>query len=137
MSEENVEAVRGVYERWSAGDVQDAGDLSEPHVVLVVRPALGPDSPEGATYVGTDAVGEYTRDTLLRTWTDLTMEAEEIVGAGDTVLASVHVSGVGRASGASTEMHFFMLWTFRGGKVIRFESFRERAAAVDASGLSE
>src|SRR5262245_51233663 len=137
MSEENVEVVRGVYERWSAGDFHAAVDLFDPHVVLVVRPALGPDSPEGATYVGTDAVGEYTRDTLLRTWTDLTMEAEEIVGAGDTVLASVRVSGVGRACCESTEMQFFMLWTCRGGKVIRFESFRERAAALEAAGLSE
>src|SRR5262245_8216448 len=137
MSEENVEVVRGVYERWSAGDFHAAVDLFDPHVVLVVRPALGPDSPEGATYVGTDAVGEYTRDTLLRTWTDLTWKAEEIVGAGDTVLASVHVSAVGRATGASPERHFSMLWTFGGGRVIRFESFRERAAALEAAGLSE
>jgi ketosteroid isomerase-like protein len=135
MSEESVEIIRRVYERWSAGDFRAAVDLFDPHAVLVVRPALGPDSPDGETYLGTEAIAEYTRDTPLRTWTDLTMEAEEIVAAGDSVVVSVR--GVGRASGASTEMHFFMLWTFRGPKVIRFESFRERAEALKAAGLSE
>ena len=34
-------------------------------------------------------------------------------------------------------MHFFTLWTLRGGKVIRIESFRERAEALEAAGLRE
>jgi ketosteroid isomerase-like protein len=137
MSEEDVETIRAVYERWSEGDLRAALDLFDPHVVLVVPAALLPDSPDGGTYLGTEAIAGYTRDALLRTWTDLTMEAEEIVAAGDSVLASVRVCGVGQASGASTEMRFFMLWTFRGRKVIRFESFRERAQALEAAGLRE
>jgi ketosteroid isomerase-like protein len=65
------------------------------------------------------------------------MEAEELVEARDTVLVSVRQSGVGRASGVPAELRYFTLWSFRGGKVIRIESFRQRSEALEAAGLSE
>jgi hypothetical protein len=34
-------------------------------------------------------------------------------------------------------MRYFTLWTFRGRKVIRIESFPERAQALEAAGLRE
>jgi uncharacterized protein len=135
MSQENVEVVRAVYERWSEGDFRAAVALFDPHVVLVLGGGFGPDSPD-ATYLGAEAVSAYTRE-LLETWPDLTMEAEEIVPAGDSVVVSVHQHGVGSASGVPTEMRFFTLWTFRGRKVIRLESFRERTEALEAVGLRE
>jgi ketosteroid isomerase-like protein len=137
MSQENVEVVREVYERWSEGDFRASVELFDPHVVLVLRPEFGPDSPDAVTYLGPEAIAAYTRDNLLKTWTDFTMKAEEIVAAGESVLVGVHQHGVGRASGVPTEMRFFTLWTFRGGKVIRIESFPERAEALEAAGLRE
>lgn len=62
------------------------------------------------------------------------MEAEQLVAAGDSVLAGVRQRGVGTTSGVSTEMRYFTLWSFRGGKVIRLESFRERAEARRRAG---
>ena len=59
------------------------------------------------------------------------------VATGDTVLVNVHQSGVGRASGIQTDMRYFTLWSFRGRKVIRIESFRDRADALEAVGLRE
>ena len=132
MSEENVETVRSVYERWSEGDFRASVDLLDPHVVVV----LGPEFPDAGTYSGTDAVAAYTRG-LLEPWTHFTIEAEELVAAGDSVLVGVRQRGVGSTSGVPTELRYFMLWTFRGRKVIRIESYRERAEALEAAGLSE
>jgi ketosteroid isomerase-like protein len=84
MTQENVKIVRAVYERWSEGDFRAHVDLLDPHVVLV----LGPDFPEAGMHSGIEAVAEYTRG-LLEPWTHFTMEAEEIVAAGDSVLAGV------------------------------------------------
>jgi ketosteroid isomerase-like protein len=137
MSQENVEIVRTVYERWSEGDLRATVDVFDPKVLLVVPSGFGPDSPEGGTYLGTEAIAAYTRESLLEVWADLTMEADEIEAVGGCVLASVRVRGVGRTSGVPTEMHYFQLWSFRGRKVIRFESFRERAEALEAAGLRE
>jgi ketosteroid isomerase-like protein len=74
---------------------------------------------------------------LLGTVRDLTMEAEELVPAGDSVLAKVHQGGVGSKSGLPIDVRYFTLWSFRGDKVIRIESFVERAEALEAAGLRE
>ena len=137
MSEENVEIVRAVYERWSEGDFRASVDLLDPHVVLVLRPEFGPDFLKAGRYIGPEGVAAYTRD-LLKPWTHLTMDAEEFVAAGDSVLASVRQRGfLGSTSGVPTELRFFTLWSFRGRKVIRLESFRDRAEALEAAGLRE
>ena len=65
------------------------------------------------------------------------MEAEEIVEAGDGVLVDVRQRGVGRTSGVPVELRYFTLWSFRARKVIRIQSFRDRAEAFEAAGLSE
>ena len=51
------------------------------------------------------------------------------------MLAAVRQRATGNTSGAVTEMRSFMVWSFRGGKVIRFETFRDRPDALDAVGL--
>jgi ketosteroid isomerase-like protein len=132
MSQENVEAVRAVYERWSEGDFRASVHLFDPHVVLVLRPEF----PDAGTYLGPEAVAAYTRG-LLEPWTHFTMEAEELVASGDSVLARVRQRGVGSTSGVSTELRYFMLWSFRGSKVIRLESIRGHAEALEAAGLRE
>ncbi len=132
MSEENVEAIRAVYEGFGNGDFRASLDVFDPHVLFVQNPGL----PESGTYLGLKRLAEYTRG-FLEPWTHITIEAEEITDAGDTVVAAVYQRGVGIESGARTEFRYFQVWSFRGGKVIRFENFRERSEALDAAGLSE
>ena len=131
MSQANVETVRAVYEGWSEGDFRASAEVLDPHVVLVVHPGF----PDAGTYVGVEAIAAYTRAAMLETWTRFTVEAEELVAAGDTVLATVRQHGVGRTSGVSAEMRYFTLWSLRAGKVIRIESFRDRSEALAAAGL--
>ena len=138
MSQENVEIVRAVYDRYREGDFRASADLLDPHVILVLGKTgqWGLDIPEGGCYVGREGVAEYTRG-LLKPWNAFSMEAEEIVAVGDSVLVNVHQRGVGRTSGVPTELRYLTLWSFRGRKVIRIESFRERHEALEAIGLSE
>jgi ketosteroid isomerase-like protein len=137
MSQENVEIVRAIYERFGEGDFRASADLLDPHVVLVLRPEFGPEFSGAGTYLGAGAVAAYTREHVLGPWADFRMKAEEILAVGDTVLVSVHQRGVGRAGGVPTELRYFTLWSFRGRKVIRIESFRDRAAALEAAGHQE
>jgi uncharacterized protein len=132
MSAENVEAVRSVYERWGNGDFSASVPLFDEHVLFL----LGPEFPDAGTYVGPEAVAEYTRG-LLEAWTRFTLEAEEIIDAGDSVVVGVLQSGVGGSSGTPTEFRYFQVWSFRGPKAIRLEAFRERADALAAVGIAE
>jgi uncharacterized protein len=131
MATDTVEIVRSIYERWAKGDFASKFDLVDPHIVFV----LSPEFPDAGTYVGSEALAAYTRG-FLEPWTRLTIEAEELVPAGDSVLATVLQRGTGDASGAATELRYFQLWTCRGEKVIRLENFRRRDEALAAAGLA-
>jgi ketosteroid isomerase-like protein len=139
MSQENVEIVRRIYERYSEGDFTGSAEVLDRHAVLVLAESLdwGPETPDSGMYVGVESIASYTRDYLLAPWEGLTMKAEELIAAGDTVFVSVSQAGVGPASGVPAQMQYFTLWSFRGSKVIRIESFRKRDEALEAAGLSE
>jgi ketosteroid isomerase-like protein len=130
MSPGNVEVLRGVYERWSQGDFNAGVALFDLRIVFV----MGPGFPEAGTYVGLGEVREYMRG-FLEPWVRITIEAEELTEAGDSVVARVLQSGAGTGSGVRTEFRYFQVWTFRGDRVIRFETFRERDDALRAVGL--
>jgi len=132
MSEENVEAIRAVYERFSKGDFRASLDVVDPHVLFVLPSGF----PESGTYLGVARLVEYTRG-FLEPWTRITIEAEDIVDAGDSVVTTVRQRGVGKESGAATELRYFQVWSFRGPRVIRIENFREQAEALEAAGLRE
>jgi ketosteroid isomerase-like protein len=132
MSDQNVEAVRAVYESWGKGDFSASVPLFDEHVLFVLRPEF----PDAGTYVGPEAIAGYTRG-LLEAWTRFTLEAEEIIDAGDGVVAAVLQRGVGDSSGTPTEFRYFQVWSFRGQKVIRLEGFRERSEALAAAGITE
>lgn len=132
MSGETLEAVRAIYDRFGEGDFRVSLEYVDPQVVFVLPPGF----PESGTYLGIDALGDYTRE-FLEPWDQITIEAEEMIAAGDSVVAAVRQTGVGSESGAATEFRYFQVWTFRGPKVIRLENFRERSDALKAAGLSE
>jgi ketosteroid isomerase-like protein len=126
----NLEAVRGVYERWAAGDFAASLEIFDPTVVF----ELPPEFPDSGTYRGTERVREYMRG-FLEAWSRVAIEAEELRDAGDSVVAAVRQHGVGGGSGAETELRYFQVWTFSGDRVVRLENFRERAEAFAAVGL--
>jgi ketosteroid isomerase-like protein len=132
MSQENVEIVRGVYERWGQGDFRATLDVIDPWFLFVLRPGF----PESGTYLGSESLVEYTRG-FLEPWTRITIEVEEITDTEGNVFAAVRQRAIGRESGAETEFRYFQIWSFRGAKVIRLENFRERGEALEAAGLSE
>ena len=132
MSQDKVEIVRRVYERFGEGGFRASVDLLDPHIVFL----LMADAPEPEVYVGVEAVAEATRQ-LFDTWADYTLTAEGFIPAGDGVIVSVRQQGVARISGVPSDEHYFTVWSFRGPKVIRIETYPERAQALKAAGLSE
>lgn len=72
---------------------------------------------------------------LLQAWKVFTIRAEDLQEVGDTVLVAVVQGGAGITSGIESEMRYFQLWTFRGGKIIRIESIPDADEAHDAAGL--
>jgi ketosteroid isomerase-like protein len=132
MSREKVDALRAVYGEWGRGNFRAGVDLYDRHLLFVLHPGF----PEAGVYVGTDQLREYMLG-LLGAWTNFAIAAEEFVEAGDSVVVAVCQRGVGKGSGTPAELRYFTVWTFRGGTVVRFESFRDRGEALEAAGLTE
>jgi uncharacterized protein len=132
MSDEDVDAVRRIYEQWAEGNFRAGVDLYDPHILLV----QGQELPESGTYLGLDGVRDYMA-TFLEAWERVTIEAEEIFAAGDSVIAKVVQRAIGKGSGTPAELKYLQVWSFRGGRVIRLDVIRDREEALKAVGLSK
>jgi ketosteroid isomerase-like protein len=133
MGRTNLEVIRDLYSAWSRGDFTVGGDDLEPNVTFVVRPPF----PEFTVLVGAEAISRYMLGFLDQFRPgSLAVEANDLREEGDTVVAEVTQSGVGRASGLDATFRYFMLFTFRGGKIVRMESIVDEDEAMDAAGLA-
>ena len=132
MSRENVEVVRAMYEHWARGDFP--ASFFDPDVEHS-RIGETPDLDGEWRGVGglSRAMAEY-----LHAFSDLRIEAESIIDLDDDrVLVLSRQSARGKLSGVPIDHEFGDLFTLRAGKVVRFVSYWDRAAAMQAVGLSE
>jgi ketosteroid isomerase-like protein len=132
MSEEHIEIVRAIYGSWEQGDLSAGEADLDPDVTFVVRPPF----PESGVFHGPDGVREFM-SRFLANWERYTIEAEHLEAVGDTVLARIHQHGKGKASGIDTDVRSYMLFTFRGRRILRIESILDEAEALEAAGLAE
>jgi ketosteroid isomerase-like protein len=132
MSQENVEIVRRVYDAAAGRDAASVLALYSHDVEL------------DATRLGLGELGIYHGHEGLRSlfgefhevWGQIEYDYEELIDAGQHVVAVVTRHARGRASGIETKQPFTLVWTIRDGKVARVAWFLTRAEALEAAGLS-
>jgi ketosteroid isomerase-like protein len=102
MSQETVDVVRRIYDAVARRDAVTPFELYAEHIVWDIsnwrRAALDPKQ----VYRGHEGVREAWRETLA-VWGEVDFEVEELIDAGDQVLAVIHEREVGRASGVPVE----------------------------------
>ena len=130
MSQQNVEIVRALYQRWSKGDFEAVFARMHPEIEWLGPPDVSDSGPER----GHEGV-RRSLATWIGAWDDYRFELRELVDCGDEVLAEGWQTGRGRASGVEVSEEIFSVWTLRAGQVIRQRMFRERAQAREAAGL--
>jgi ketosteroid isomerase-like protein len=92
--------------------------------------------PDGATWHGPEGLLEAIAD-----WSgefeEFSSSGDEFIDAGDKVLARMHQTARGHASGAAVEHDFWCVHTLRDGKMIRYEIYAGKAQAFEAAGIEE
>jgi uncharacterized protein len=131
MSRENVELVRRGYELFARGDVEEVAALFAPDADLADAGGLGIAGTAAGRRTGPAGFLQATGD-VNEAFDDYTVEAEEFIDAGDSVVVAVRLSGRGRESGVEMEMHVAHLWTVRDGKVVRGDVYRTVDDALEA-----
>jgi uncharacterized protein len=132
VSESNVEIVRGIYA--ALAKMSDYGDVR----VLVER-MVTPDvewAPIEAprTFHGLAGV-EEAFGAWFEAMEEFEVTLEEILDAGERVLAVTQHTARGKGSGLAADQRVFQVFTLRDGKVARFEEFADRGDALEAAGL--
>jgi ketosteroid isomerase-like protein len=133
MSQENVEIVRRIYEQHLLDDHPE-------RVLPLVSPDVEFVNPPEAVEPGVRRGVSELADTLRRVVESFDSTQHELLDlsdAGDSVVAWINFRT--RSGGSETEVvqQEAHTWTFRDGRVVRFEWGRDRAAALEAAGLSE
>jgi ketosteroid isomerase-like protein len=127
MSETNVELVRAIYDRFGAGDQDEALALFDPDIEVKDRP----EAPDPQVYRGHHGV--LTAIGVSRAaFDDLEMVPEEFLDAADRVIVVVRFQGKGRGSGVPVDERLCHLWTIRDGKAVRLEVHSTREEALRA-----
>jgi ketosteroid isomerase-like protein len=134
MSEENdLKTLRGIYEHWARGEFWDVSAY-DPEIEYVITR----DLPEPGTYHGYEGMERGFRSSWLDSWRNLRIEAEEFRAASEgRIVVLIRQTGIGKTSGVKVEAHGAMVWTFRGGKVVRLAIHENREEALQAAGLRE
>jgi uncharacterized protein len=126
MAQDNVEIVRRGYEHFNRSGEADYSILDPDVVYDLSRRTFDP-----LVFRGHEGVRDFL--TLVREqWASRRMEPQELIDAGDKVVASVRLVGVGKQSGVETTANAAHVWTLREGKIVRLTVFQTMEEALDA-----
>ena len=132
MSQGNLKVIRQVLEAAQAGD--DERVLAHFHEEIEMHEPAGlPGATVRRGHIGYRA----GRASLEETFREIAYEPEELIDAGERVLAAIRYQGRARHSDLPVDLLVYWLYAFRANKVIRVDVFFERAAALEAAGLRE
>ncbi len=132
MSQENVEFVRRSFVTFQSGDIEGAFEFAAPDVELVSR--FG--AIESGTYKGIAGLRQNVAD-IDRAWERYDRELEDLIDAGDAVLAILRVNAVSRGTGIPLQQRVGFVYWLRDGRIARMVSFPTVEEALEAVGLSE
>jgi ketosteroid isomerase-like protein len=129
--ESNVEVVRSAHEALNGGDMDALVALCDVQFRLdmsnrVFNPAV---------YEGHDGIRRFYSE-VRDVWASYVWEPEELMEAGDNVVALLRSGGRGRGSGVEVERQTAMVWTVREGRATALRFFRDRSEALAAVGLA-
>jgi ketosteroid isomerase-like protein len=130
---DNLDIVRRHFEARSDGDIDAMVRDMDAQVELDLTRSI---APYRGSYRGHEAVGGLVQ-TLREAWDEMTWEPEELIEAGDRVVAVLRMSGRGKGSGIEARARGANVFTIRNGKIIRVQVFQDKHDALETVGLQQ
>jgi ketosteroid isomerase-like protein len=137
VSQENVARLLEASKAASAGATAKEREsflsILDPEIEWIARG--GPPDLQGEFH-GIERAREYYAR-WASAWAEWGWEIEEARGQGNLVVTRTWLTGRGRGSGLVLDMRIGQIWTFRDGKVIRYEALPTWEEALEDAGLHE
>lgn len=132
MSNENVELIRSIYDAFGAGDVEGVLSYLSPDIVW--NEAEGFPYADGNPYIGPQAVLEGVFARCATEWDCFAVEIDEILDAGETVVALGWYTGVFKATGTAQRTQIAHVWRLADGKAVRFQQHADTLHVARVTG---
>jgi ketosteroid isomerase-like protein len=117
MTQEDVRAIRGLYDAFGRKDLPAIFAVLHPQVEFYQSALL----PWGGIYRGQEEAKRFF--TTLVEHVESRIDVDEIIDAGEHLVAVGHSRGRVKASGQAFEVAIVHVWTMRQGKALRFENY--------------
>lgn len=132
MSKANVDLIRGIYDAFAVGDVPAVLGAMSPDIVW--NEAEHFPYADGNPYVGPEAVlnGVFAR--CVGEWDGFAVAVDEILDAGDTVIALGRYHGTFKATGRAQNTQLVHVWRIASGKVVAFQQYADTLQVARVTG---
>ena len=134
MSQENVALVRGIYDSFAAGDVPAVLGAMSPDTVW--NEAENFPLADRNPYVGPDAILQGVFMRLGESWDGFGVEVDELLDAGDTVVALGHYVGSHKGTGKAVRAQLAHVWRLEDGKAKSFQQYTDTLQFARATGAA-
>jgi ketosteroid isomerase-like protein len=128
VSQENVDRVKAGFDAHNRGDLDALVEFYDPEVVFETL-LLG-------THRGNEAIRLIYEENQ-KNMAGYDVVPVELIDAGDKVVAVAQMVGAGPASGIAIEDRFAFVFTFKQGRAVREQAFRNKEEALEAAGVPE
>jgi ketosteroid isomerase-like protein len=121
VSASNVAAIKAIYDAFGSGDI--------PAAIAGMSPDIewneADDFPyaDGNPYIGPQAILEGVFARIGGEWDGFAANVDELLDAGDTVVALGRYSGTYKATGKAQDTQFVHVWRLKDGKAARFQQY--------------
>ena len=134
MSESNLALIQGIYDAFATGDV--AGVLGRMSPDIVWNEAENFPYADGNPYLGPEAIANGVFARCIGEWDGFTVAVDELLDAGDTIVALGHYLGSYKASGKPMRAQLVHVWRVAGGKAAGFQQYTDTLQVAHAVGSS-
>jgi len=130
MSKANVDVIGSLYEHLAKGDAAAALGLMDPKIVW--NEAENFPYADRNPYIGPQAVASGVFSRLGSEWKGWAVEVEELLDAGEKVVALGRYSGVNKKTGKRIHAQMVHVWQLAGGKITKFQQYTDTAQIARA-----
>lgn len=132
MTQSNPEIVRSLFDAWHRGDLESFLGLLTPDVEwrFADNFVYGQVNP----LRGRDALRQGSLKRLRTEWDGFDAVCDELLDAGDEVVALGHYVGVHKATGRRLRAQFAHVYTLKGGLVSRWRQYVDTRQFAEVTG---
>lgn len=119
MTSPNLECIQRIYRDFAAGNIEAVLASMSPDIVW--REANNFPYADRSPYVGPQAVLEGVFVRCATEWDGFSVEVDELLDAGDTIVALGRYRGGYKATGRAQETQIAHVWRIKNGRVVAFQ----------------